>query len=157
NLPNARLFQEALTEAVAVHGRMGRPLAVAMIDVDNFRHLNATIGHPMADQVLERLAEILVAWTRPGELIARYGGEEFVILLPDHDLEGAANRLEALRARVEATPFAFAGLPPVQITISCGVTERSAAPTASALLLTADEALLAAKAAGKNQVASYVA
>ena len=152
NLPNARLFQEALTNAVALHSRLGRPLAVAMIDVDNFRQLNGTIGHPMADQVLERLAEILVNWKQPGDLIARYGGEEFVVLLPDVGIPSATARLERLRERVAATSFELGGLPPIQVTISCGVSSLALAPTASALLLTADRALLEAKAAGKNQV-----
>lgn len=152
NLPNARLFQEALTEAVALHSRMGRHLAVALIDVDNFRQLNGTIGHPLADQVLERLAEILVDWKRPGDVIARYGGEEFVVLLPDVRLSEATSRLEELRERVAASHFDLEGLPPVMITLSCGVSCLGVAPTASDLMLTADQALLEAKAAGKNQV-----
>lgn len=152
NLPNTRLFQEALTQAVARHSRLGRPLAVAMIDVDNFRQLNSTIGHPLADQVLERLAETLVDWKLPGDLIARYGGEEFVVLLPDIGIDAATARLERLRERVAATPVELVGHPPVQITISCGVSSLAVAPTASALMLTADRALLEAKSAGKNQV-----
>lgn len=154
NLPNARLFQEALADAVALHSRMGRSLAVAMIDVDNFRQLNGTIGHPLADQVLERLAEILVDWKRECDVIARYGGEEFVVLLPDVAMGSAMARLERLRERVAATAFELDGLPPVQVTISCGVSCLAMAPTASALMLTADRALLEAKAAGKNQVAA---
>lgn len=152
NLPNARLFQEALTEAVALHTRMDRPLSVAMIDVDNFRQLNGTIGHPMADHVLERLAETLVDWKQPGDIIARYGGEEFVVLLPDAGLVSATVSLERLRKRIAATPFELEGHPPVQVTISCGVSSLSVAHSASALLLMADRALLEAKAAGKNQV-----
>ncbi|HWI62353.1 MAG TPA: GGDEF domain-containing protein [Symbiobacteriaceae bacterium] len=152
NLPNARLFQEALSEWVGVASRQGLPLSVAFMDVDNFRQLNAAIGHPLADRVLEQLADVLTGWKRPDDLIARYGGEEFVFMLPAQTAQGALRRLEALREQIAATEFHVGGAQPVRITISIGITSLAGSPTVTELLINADRALLKAKAEGKNRL-----
>lgn len=153
HLPNFRHFQQVLTFAVAQHKQFGRPLSVAILDVDNFKELNAAIGHPHADKVLEQLAELLVQNKRGTDLLARYGGEEFTMLLPGADQPAALAAMERLRALVEEHRFHVApDLPAVRITISIGVALLGPAATETQLLVQADRALQQAKRGGKNRV-----
>lgn len=153
NLPNVRHFRSAMTDAIARHQQTRQPLAVAIFDVDHFRQLNATHGHPLADRVLEQLAALLANAERPGDLLARYGGEEFVLLLPQTDLARATVLLEAIRREVEATAFTIDQQhPPVRITLSAGVAELRPDEAEHPVLVRADEALLEAKQQGRNRV-----
>gem|GEM_PF-4823392 len=158
HLPNFRHFQAALAVAVFHHQSRTQPLALAIVDVDNFKQWNARIGHPQADRVLEELASLLLELRRPEALIARYGGEEFILLMPNTSLDQASDELERIRARVaEHTFLEGSGLPPVRITISVGVASLQQGATESQLLVEADQALQAAKLAGKNQVRRFPA
>lgn len=161
HLPNFRHFRAALTQDVAVahHQAHGRPLAVAILDVDDFKQWNAAIGHPQADLVLEELAGLLIQHKRPTDLIARYGGEEFVMLLPKTDAETAFAEMERFRRLVAGHHFVLEGseVPAIHITISIGVAEWRQGLSESQLLVEADQALQEAKQAGKNQVCRYSA
>ncbi len=158
HLPNFRYFQSVLAEEVRFCSRTGTPLSVAIIDVDNFKRLNATIGHPLADKVLEQFAAMLVSHLRPCDTIARYGGEEFVVLLPGCDESQAYQVLERVRAAVAAHPFLVRDESrdtkptPVSITLSGGVAEVDPGAPPDRALVRADQALQLAKRSGKNRV-----
>ncbi|MGV3617038.1 MAG: diguanylate cyclase [Fimbriimonas sp.] len=148
-LRNHRHFRERLAEEIARTERYGPPLVVLMIDVDFFKQYNDTYGHPAGDEVLRDLATILRDGVRKTDLVARYGGEEFAVVLPQTTDEAAKALAERLRASVEAYAWDHQ-----RITISVGGAAFSPAhPTAEALVQAADDALYAAKRAGRNRVA----
>lgn len=132
----------------------GLPLSVALLDLDRFRDFNEQHGHLAGDFVLRRLAAMLVAGSREGDLACRYGGEEFVLVMDSITAAAATERLEGLREALAGQRIRHAGrdLPP--ITMSVGVSEfpRHGASVAS-LLHAADRAMYAAKRSGRNRVA----
>jgi diguanylate cyclase (GGDEF)-like protein len=153
NLPNFRHFHQALESAVIAHRRAGMPLTVAILDCDNFKQMNAQIGHTGADQVLEQLAELLTRHKRQSDMLARYGGEEFVMFLPGVGAGQALPVLERFRAIVADHKFQVDGLAePVQLTISIGAAVLpDDAHSEKELLVWADAALNHAKQSGKNR------
>ena len=156
-IANRRCFDQRLAQEWARATREDLPLALLLVDADNFKALNDALGHLHGDECLRTLAR-LCSETVDGErdLLARYGGEELVVLLPGRDLRGARRLAERLRARIEA-----AALPhpdsavAAHVTVSIGVAALAAAHmrTPERLILAADHALYAAKARGKNRVA----
>lgn len=152
-LPNFRHFHQVLQQAVSDRRRSGLPMTVAILDCDNFKALNAVIGHPGADQVLEQLADLLTRHKRGSDMLARYGGEEFVMFLPGVGQEQALAVLERFRILVAEHPFRVDGLhEPVYITVSVGgALLPDDAGTERELLVWADAALHTAKQAGKNR------
>ncbi len=119
-----------------------------MADVDGFKDYNDTYGHPAGDEVLKKVAGILVASTRAGDCSARYGGEEFAVLLPDTVGEAALEVAERIRSRVARQEF-----PGRKITLSVGLAEFPRdGDTAERLIASADAALYAAKREGKNRI-----
>ena len=135
--------------------RFNRPLAVVFIDIDHFKVVNDTYGHPVGDQVLRELAERLKNNLRSIDLIGRYGGEEFVIILPETTAEGAMEVAERLRKIVEGTPFSPNDLS-LWITISQGVSALSdTSKSLNELIRQADEATYQSKDAGRNLVTLY--
>jgi len=133
--------------------REDRPLSLLMIDADNFKSLNDTHGHPAGDAVLMALAQELVKGTRAVDLVGRLGGEEVAVLLP-----GATNQLavliaERLRAGVQQLKIPWHGKV-LGVTVSIGATTLSANMSAMQLLEQADQALYAAKEAGRDRVVS---
>lgn len=129
----------------------GRRVAVVAIDADHFKHINDTRGHEAGDTVLVALAERLRHAARAEDVVARLGGEEFVLLMPDTSLEEAHRRAEALRRDIAETPVLLED-GPLSVTVSVGVVERGDAGTLAGLLHAADQAMYAAKAAGRNRV-----
>jgi diguanylate cyclase (GGDEF)-like protein len=122
--------------------------AVLMADVDEFKKYNDAFGHPAGDEVLKKVAAILLSSTRSVDCTARYGGEEFAVLLTDTTGEVAAEVAERIRARVAAQEF-----PGRKITLSIGIAEfPEHGHTADEVISCADEALYAAKRAGRNRV-----
>lgn len=157
-LPNFRHFQQILAAAVAHHKRQALPLSAAILDVDNFKALNASIGHPLADKVLEQLADLMVKHKRSMDTLARYGGEEFTMLMPGADLAMGTAEMERFRQLVAEYRFVVVpGGAPVHITISIGVATLKPELTDSQLLVQADRALQEAKANGRNMVRRYSA
>ncbi|MDI6695005.1 MAG: diguanylate cyclase [Anaerolineales bacterium] len=136
--------------------RYHRTLSVIMIDIDQFKHINDTYGHPVGDRILQALATCCRANLRSVDLIGRYGGEEFLVLMPETNMEKALEVAERIRRNVEAihlpTPKG-----PAQITISLGVATLAVGSDVSLdqLIINADDALYMAKAAGRNRVQSY--
>lgn len=133
--------------------RYGRCLSVLMLDVDHFKRVNDEHGHRAGDQVLAWFAQLLAGQLRSMDFVCRYGGEEFCVLLPETPAAGALIVAERLRAAVERSPFTNAELS-LSVTASIGVAtwDPTAARDVPDLLLRADNALLEAKRAGRNQV-----
>ncbi len=158
-LPNRRAFERALKREVERARRGGRGLGVALLDVDRFKSINDAHGHPAGDRVLAEVAQRLASALRDSDLVARWGGEEFAVLLPDLGPGGLAEAFAAVeRARraVSARPIALGqGHPALTVTISGGVVAGPGPEGEGAHLVeAADEALLAAKQAGRNRVLS---
>ncbi|GAM09911.1 response regulator PleD [Geobacter sp. OR-1] len=152
-LYNNRYFMQVFPHEMIRARRYSKPLSLIMIDVDNFKKLNDTYGHPKGDQVLANLGKILSASLRASDLSFRYGGEEFTVILPETRLEGAFLVAESLREKVfkEITPLL--GQSELSVTISLGVAgyPYDAAST-DTLLSHADACLYKAKHQGKNRV-----
>ncbi len=135
--------------------RYNRPLAVIMVDIDRFKIVNDTYGHPVGDLVLSELSERLQANLRSIDILGRYGGEEFVILLPETNSIDAMDVAERLRSVVEAEPFKPNGLS-LWITISQGVVIQSEkSGNLNEMIHFADDAMYQSKDSGRNLVTLY--
>ncbi|MFZ1986500.1 MAG: sensor domain-containing diguanylate cyclase, partial [Desulfatitalea sp.] len=168
SLENARLFDLATTDGLTklvVHRyfqllvdkeidrcqRYHRHFALVMMDIDNFKHFNDTYGHPLGDEVLKRVAQVLRDNIRKSDIAARYGGEEFVLILPETDTEQALIVCEKIRGAMQAM-FIPHGEQTLRVTISLGAaTFPYHAIDKQRLIQSADEALYASKRAGKNR------
>lgn len=151
---NRRYLEEIFPGLLARAEREGSPLALVMIDIDHFKQLNDQLGHLAGDAVLVSLAHQLRQAVRESDLVFRYGGEEFLLLMPGAELEAARQRSEALRQHLLTHPLdAGPALPAQTLTLSAGVAARPQHGASLArLLAAADQALYAAKRAGRNQV-----
>lgn len=151
-LNNHRRFYEALNTELLRSDRHRRQLAVLMIDVDFFKRVNDALGHPIGDDLLRKLAEVLSKDLRQTDLIARYGGEEFAVILPETSKAEALQVAERMRAAVESK--VNEGGPWKQtVTVSIGVAVfPEDGRTAEQLLAAADAAMYVAKRQGRNRV-----
>jgi diguanylate cyclase (GGDEF)-like protein len=152
---NHRFFQEALTKEIHRHARSGLEMALAMLDIDNFKKINDTFGHPIGDEILKGLVEELMRHARDTDVVARYGGEEFAIIFPDTPARLAREAANRLRELIERRVFALPQLgKTLHITVSIGIgTYPFDGTTPADLISRADAALYFAKKNGKNQVA----
>jgi diguanylate cyclase (GGDEF)-like protein len=153
-LYNFRQFQRKLKDEWLRAERYGTSLSLAMLDLDDFKRVNDSYGHPAGDRVLQEFATLVAGGARATDLAARYGGEEFAIILP-HTGGAMATRV-AERIRHAVRDFRF-GSPDhgLRLTVSIGVSTFPSVPditTSSALILAADRALYRAKHSGKNCV-----
>ena len=152
-LYNRHYLDTHLKNLVRQAGEQGRNLAVVIMDMDHFKHVNDTYGHDVGDEVLKSLAGIIVNTIRSADLAARYGGEEFVILMPETDAMRAYEAAERLRRNVEAAPFAVKHPEsPLRKTVSIGYATLEPGDTPESLLKRADVALYDAKHSGRNLV-----
>jgi diguanylate cyclase (GGDEF)-like protein len=155
-LLNAAAWQEAANAEASRAARTGRPVAVAMLDIDHFKKVNDAHGHLAGDRVLAALAAVLAAQLRGYDVAGRFGGEEFTVLLPDTTEVEACGIAERLRAQIAATPMLDdrEGIgPALPVTVSIGVAAaRPGRRTGGELIGAADQAMFAAKQAGRNQV-----
>ncbi|MBK8637633.1 MAG: GGDEF domain-containing protein [Chromatiaceae bacterium] len=145
---NRRYFEQAAALEIARTDRYGGPLALLMLDIDHFKLLNDTHGHPVGDKVLVELSQRVRPRLRATDLLARWGGEEFVVLLPHCGREAAVKLAENLCHLIASEPFPPAG----PLTASFGVAEFQAGETLDTWLKRVDDALYAAKSGGRNQV-----
>ena len=151
---NKRYFLDRLPTETAYAVRHGAPLSLLMIDVDHFKSVNDSHGHPAGDFVLARLAQLIAAALRTEDLFVRYGGEEFAILCRGVKLDNASVLGRRLRALIESSVFEFDGKR-IPITVSIGVAACVRTTDAGAQLVSdADSALYEAKRAGRNRVIS---
>ena len=147
---NRRGLAQAFEAESARHARDGATLAVALIDIDNFKKLNDSLGHSVGDEALKSLAVRVRAALRPVDHVARFGGEEFVLLLPATDVGQAQEALTRLQRELTASLFMHEGRE-VFVTFSGGVTAWRSGEAIDAAIERADEALYEAKRSGKNR------
>lgn len=151
-LYNRRYLNEILTRELARATRENYPISLALIDIDDFKHVNDAYGHPAGDSVLQRFAKQLLNQTRVEDTVYRYGGEEFLVLLPNCAGANAMKIVEKWRSSFQRTNISYKiGI--TGITISCGIAEfPTDGGTGEELIATADQFLYHAKATGKNRV-----
>ena len=123
-------------------------MSVIMMDVDNFKDVNDTLGHSAGDTVLRQVSAILQACVREYDLVGRWGGEEFVLMMSETDILKAKKVVEMLRCKIETLTHPIAG----NITVSIGLTKASEEDTYKTLFSRCDEALYKAKIFGRNRV-----
>jgi diguanylate cyclase (GGDEF)-like protein len=153
-MANRRRFDQALAEEWRRCARQRRPLSLLLADVDFFKRYNDALGHPAGDACLKAVAGAIArSVQRPGDLAARYGGEEFVVLAPGGDAAGAAELASRVRARIHDLALVHPAGAREIVTVSIGI--ATAEPwrdgTAAATLAAADQALYAAKQAGRDR------
>ena len=149
-LPNRRHLMETLEKEVRRAERNVRPFTLLMIDVDHFKRFNDAFGHLAGDDVLKRLAGVLLAAVRAADYAARYGGEEFTVVLPETPLDGALEVAERIRVRMAEEVFGTKGS---RVTLSIGLGEFPVdGTTPEAVIAGADGALYRAKERGRNCV-----
>ena len=149
-LPNRRAFDERIEQAHAAFTADGTSFAVALLDVDHFKKFNDVHGHAVGDKVLEVVGEVLRQTQRGTDHVARYGGEEFVVLLeriPGHQAKSVVDRQ---RGRIGKSTLRVDGKD-LSITVSAGVAEIQPGESIKSVLQRADQALYAAKEAGRDQ------
>jgi len=149
-LPNRRAFEEKISELHSLFDRGNSPYVVALLDIDHFKRFNDEHGHVIGDKVLAFVADILRNAQRWTDHVARYGGEEFIVLLPRMTGHKAKFVIDRQRAKIEKAALSI-GRQRRSITLSAGVAEVLPGDTISQVLARADQALYAAKAAGRNQ------
>lgn len=170
DVDNTRLYQMAITDPltgafnrqyladrlpaeIERHRRYGEPLSVVAIDVDHFKHVNDTWGHPAGDRVLQQLTDRLSAHIRDVDSLIRYGGEEFLLILPCTDLDGASLLANRLCDEVAQHPMTISADTTYELTVSGGVAEWDTRDLdAASLVARADALLYQAKAAGRNRI-----
>ena len=157
NLINHGRFQYLLSRNLKQAAKFKKPLSLVLIDIDNFKNFNDTLGHPAGDRVLINIAKILRRICRSADIVARYGGEEFVVVLLDTNKESAWGLAERLRQAIEKAIFPGQEVQPDKnLTISLGLASfPEDAKTKGDLISKADSALYQAKAAGKNRTHIY--
>ncbi len=132
----------------------GHPLTLVLIDLDNFKRINDSLGHGIGDRVLEAVGQLLKVQCRAADLAVRYGGEEFLLALAGTPLEAAAPLAERLRGLVEAQEWSRLA-PELHVTASLGVADATEALDSVGLLTLADRRLYAAKLGGRNRVVAW--
>ncbi len=160
-LNNRRYFEERLTEEFARSTRYRSPLSLVMMDIDHFKRLNDTYGHPFGDEVLRRVAQTVRGKLREVDFVARYGGEEIIALLPETGPKEALGACERVREAIAALQLEHRASDgtrkTVQVTASLGVANMPSKSLLAMdeLLRAADTCLYEAKAAGRNCVRQY--
>ncbi len=153
-LANRRYFQNVLAREIDGVTRSGDPVLLLMLDIDHFKKVNDTYGHPAGDAVLQSVARTLATCVRPMDTVARFGGEEFVIILPNCQGEHGAQVAERIRASVNALNIAVSPGVNIQVTISIGgaFAPRWVRSTPELWIDRADIELYRAKTDGRNRV-----
>jgi diguanylate cyclase (GGDEF)-like protein len=154
-LHNRRYLKETLEREVARAARAGTMLSVIMMDVDEFKRVNDTFGHKAGDMMLQAIGNLLRTHTRRSDILCRYGGEEFLVVMPEATAQSALQRAEQLRDAIQTLRVSHGGAD-LHVTLSLGI---AAFPihgqTDEEVLRSADKALYAAKARGRNCVVVF--
>jgi diguanylate cyclase len=148
---NRKGLEEAIEKEISKVRRLDTPLSVSLLDIDNFKKLNDSMGHATGDIALAHLATVAKECMRPQDTLARYGGEEFVILMPDTPLEKGIEAMTRLQRELTKR-FFMAGTEKVLITFSAGVAQLVSDEAGVDAIKRADQAMYLAKRAGKNRV-----
>ncbi len=154
-LYNRRFFSVRLEEEVSRCRRFNHPVSVVLLDLDDYKVINDELGHGAGDETLREVAQLLLKHSRGINVICRYGGDEFAVLLVETSKAGARLYADRIRQVLATHPFAHGR----RVTASFGVASlpEDVAPATEELIRAADEALYAAKRAGKNRVEGYEA
>ena len=147
---NRRRFDRDLGAALGTPA--SAPVSLAIVDLDHFKRVNDTYGHPAGDALLRAVVATVQQAVRPGDGVYRFGGEEFCVLFSATAADEAADVADRVRAAIAASPFAVGAEQPLPATASIGVATAAAGENAAALLARADAALYAAKEGGRNRV-----
>ncbi len=148
---NRGTFDKTLDRWVREHAAHQTSFVLALLDIDDFKKINDTFGHPVGDKVLTETAQLLACCVRPSDLVARYGGEEFALLLSGIKLAVAEPRMNQLLKKIAAHRFANT-TGTIQFTLSCGMTEFMLGDSVGTVVQRADQGLYDAKRNGKNCV-----
>ncbi|MFB0934282.1 MAG: diguanylate cyclase [Propionivibrio sp.] len=149
-LANRRHFLERLDGELHRSARFGLPCSLAILDIDHFKSVNDQFGHAAGDAVLRTFAQTLGQCVRNSDLAARFGGEEFAVLMPQTSVDGATELAERIRGAVQDASVS-SGESILRVSVSIGVAQWSG-ETPEQLIARADDAMYAAKSAGRNQV-----
>ena len=149
-ISNRLAYEEILEHEYSRWQRHQNNLTLALIDIDNFKHINDEYGHLAGDKVLKTVAGLCKKHTRVIDFLARYGGEEFVMLLPDTGIEDALSAAEHIRNKIEKTNFNYDDKR-VQVTVSIGLSQFAGDDAPEDVFKRADNALYRAKSTGRNQ------
>lgn len=154
SLLNRRSIMELLDMEIARTLRHGPPLTIVILDLDHFKRINDTWGHPTGDRVLKEAARVLSASIRKCDMVGRFGGEEFMIMLPDTTLAGAATLIERCRVLLAETTIHADNGDSIHISASFGLAsnENRLSLSTETMIKLADEALYRAKAEGRNRL-----
>lgn len=151
-LANRRRFERATADLLRDYKEKNYPFSLVFIDLDNFKQINDTYGHPLGDIILKEVAKILKTYLRTNSISARLGGEEFAILLPGSEINETLNISERLRSIIENRDISLNDSKKINFTASFGVTSATKEDTVSSLLKRVDDALYEAKRGGKNRI-----
>ncbi|PKM30837.1 MAG: diguanylate cyclase [Gammaproteobacteria bacterium HGW-Gammaproteobacteria-11] len=150
-LLNRRYWEQCLEREFARHMRYESPASLVIFDIDHFKRFNDTYGHQLGDEVIREVSRLTKLFARETDFAGRYGGEEFVVLLPDTELNGAAQFAERLRSAIERLQIEH-GDELLKVTISLGVAEiRDSMINHTVLIEEADKALYQSKEGGRNR------
>lgn len=153
---NRRVFDRRMEEEHRRAKRYGKPYAIALLDIDYFKRVNDEHGHLAGDAVLVQLARILSLQVRDVDTVARYGGEEFIVIFPEISGSVAKEIAERMRRAIAETPFKLPDGQQINITVSIGIScFPNCAVDVETAISTADQAMYAAKQAGRNRVTLY--
>jgi diguanylate cyclase (GGDEF)-like protein len=148
---NKRYFDESFSKEVQRSQQAGTPLCIVLFDIDHFKKINDTYGHPAGDAVLKNVSGAVASQLRDGDALFRVGGEEFALVLSATPRDLAIQAAEAVRALIESLVTDFMGTR-ITATLSLGVAELSSGELPAALYQRVDEKLYAAKRGGRNRV-----
>jgi diguanylate cyclase (GGDEF)-like protein len=153
-LYNHRYFHELMETELKRARQHQHAISLIMLDIDNFKYINDTYGHPQGDEVLRFVSAVLKQSIRTCDIVSRYGGEEFMIVMPETDMKSAVNIAERVRRGVESQKVNIRGNS-IKVTVSLGATtfdSLKAAEDKSTIITAADNALYDAKRNGKNRI-----
>ena len=154
-LHNRRYFMEFLQKELQRYARHGKPFSLLMVDIDHFKKINDTYGHPIGDVVIQAISDVLKQEVREMDFVARIGGEEFAVVLPDTEEAKAVEVAERIRETAGSTVLRIPDLPSIRFTISVGIAMAEPGYDVSAILRASDTALYEAKARGRDRVCFF--
>jgi len=149
-VPNRRAYEERLDLEYKRWKRSDEPLTLAIMDIDKFKNINDTFGHPVGDKVLKSVATFIKSKVREMDFFGRIGGEEFIILMIGSDINQSKKRLETLREGIDEYRFGYKGKP-VPVTMSIGYAQFKGSDDCDDVYKRADDALLRCKETGRNK------
>lgn len=151
-LKNRRSFFDAIESVIAASRRRGKPVAVALLDIDHFKDVNDTYGHSAGDSVLRDIAKRIEDTLRQEQIVGRVGGDEFVVLLPDTTPSQALVAIERVRKAIGDRQMDVPGAEPVFVTVCGGISSLADGMPVTLAIQQADKAMYRAKALGRNRV-----